>query len=155
MSRRAVSRLMSGRGYFGIGIVGGKTPDNVGTLWRSAVNFGAAFIFTAGQRYPKQATDTMKAWRQIPLYECENLNQLPFPKDCDVVGVEHLPDAVPLPDFAHPKRAIYLLGAEDKGLSEDFLRNHCDRIVSIPTPFSVNVATAGSIVMYDRLAKAT
>ena len=36
------------QGYFGIGIQNGKTPENLGVLWRSAQNFGASFIFTIG-----------------------------------------------------------------------------------------------------------
>ena len=28
-------------GYFGIGIENGKTPENLGVLWRSAQNLGA------------------------------------------------------------------------------------------------------------------
>lgn len=39
------------RGYFGIGIYHTKNVLNVGTLWRSAHNFGASFIFTVGMRY--------------------------------------------------------------------------------------------------------
>lgn len=57
------------RGFYGIGIVGSKTPINVGTLWRSAGILGASFIFTAGRRYPQQASDTIKAWRHTPFFE--------------------------------------------------------------------------------------
>ena len=34
--------------YFGIGIQNGKTPENLGVLWRTAQNMGASFIFTIG-----------------------------------------------------------------------------------------------------------
>ena len=34
--------------FFGIGIQNGKTPENLGVLWRSAQNLGASFIFTIG-----------------------------------------------------------------------------------------------------------
>lgn len=37
-------------GYFGIGILQGKTEGNQGTIWRSAFQFGAAFVFTIGAR---------------------------------------------------------------------------------------------------------
>ena len=30
--------------FFGIGIQNGKTPENLGVLWRSAQNLGASFI---------------------------------------------------------------------------------------------------------------
>ena len=55
-----------GRRYHAIGIVGAKNEQNVGTLWRSAFQLGAAFIFTVGTRYRSQTTDTLKShWRMV------------------------------------------------------------------------------------------
>lgn len=142
------------RGYFGIGICGGKTPVNLGTLWRSAYQMGAAFIFTVGHRYPKQPSDTVSAWKHVPLYEYATpeifLSMLP--KDCYLIGVEF--GGRDLMSFSHPERAVYLLGAEDHGLSADMLAR-CHRTLEIPSmrALSYNVAVAGSIVMYDRMAK--
>ncbi len=36
--------------YFEIGIFHPKTKENIGTLWRSAYQLGAAGIFTIGKR---------------------------------------------------------------------------------------------------------
>ena len=66
--------MMSKRGYYGIGIQDVKSAENVGTLWRSAFIFGASFIFTIGNRYKRQASDTTQAWRHIPLYNYETIN---------------------------------------------------------------------------------
>ena len=55
------------RGYFEIGIYQGKTPANLGTLWRSAFQLGAAGIFLIGNRFKKHASDTTSAYRHIPL----------------------------------------------------------------------------------------
>jgi hypothetical protein len=41
--------------------VGGKNANNLGTLWRSAFQLDAAFLFTVGGRYKAQATDTVNA----------------------------------------------------------------------------------------------
>ena len=41
------------KGFFGIGIVAGKTAGNIGTLWRSAYQLGASFTFTIGARHAK------------------------------------------------------------------------------------------------------
>jgi len=142
------------RGYFGIGIENGKTPSNIGTLWRSAYIWGAAFIFTINARYPKQCSDTIQAPRHIPLHHYENFadfyRHIPF--DCQLVGVELVESGVSLPEFKHPERAIYLLGSEDHGLTRAAL-DHCHKVVQIPTvnPFCLNVAVAGSVVMYDRM----
>lgn len=147
---------MSGRGYFGMGIEGGKCPENLGTLWRSAHVFGAAYIFTVGCRYPFQPTDTTKAWRHVPLHEYEDVETFlgGQPRESEIVGIECVRGARNklLPRFAHPERAVYVLGAEDRGLSKAML-HACRRIVEIPSSHCLNVAVAGSIVAYDRLAK--
>ena len=54
--------------------------------------------------------------------------------------------------LVRPGRAVYLLGAEDRGLSAEELR-HCDRVVTIEAVRQpmFNVSVAGSIVMYHRL----
>jgi tRNA G18 (ribose-2'-O)-methylase SpoU len=144
------------RGYCGIGIVGGKTPENLGMLWRSAHTLGASFIFTAGARYKEHPTDTMKSTRHVPLFEYEELGQLSRPRGSELVAVEKTEDFEEIPSlvgFRHPQRAVYVLGAEDDGLSTEALAL-CDHLVQIPSTSSLNVAVAGSIVLYDRLAKA-
>lgn len=144
------------RGFFGIGIERSKTPVNVGTLWRSAGILGASFIFTIGRRYPRQASDTIKSWRHIPLWTFETLDDFyeHLPYDCQLVGVELDERAKPLATFKHPERCCYLLGAEDHGLTNAAIER-CHRLVVLPGDYSLNVATAGSIVLYDRVTKAT
>lgn len=142
------------RGFYGIGIVGSKTPINVGTLWRSAGILGADFIFTAGRRYPQQASDTIKTWKHTPMFEFNNADELfaALPKGCLPVAVEMDPRSKPLARFVHPERAVYLLGAEDNGLPKKVLER-CPVSVAIPGDHSLNVAVAGSIVVYDRVSK--
>lgn len=142
------------RGYYGIGIVGAKTPINVGTLWRSAGILGSSYIFTAGRRYPRQASDTIKAWRHVPMVEYIDADDLfaHVPYSCVPVAVELDPYARDLARYTHPERAVYILGAEDGGLSRAVLER-CRDVVRIPGQHSLNVAVAGSIVLYDRIAK--
>lgn len=139
------------RGYFGIGIERGKTSANIGTLWRSAHIFGAAFIFTIGHRYKKQPSDTMFTSRHIPLWSYETFADFyaHMPHDCRLIGVELDDRAVALDNFSHPERCIYLLGAEDHGLSRE-ARERCHQLVQLPGDFCLNVSVAGSIVLYDR-----
>jgi tRNA G18 (ribose-2'-O)-methylase SpoU len=143
---------VNGRGFYGIGIVGSKTPLNVGTLWRSAGILGASYIFTAGRRYPQQASDTIKAWRHTPFFEFDHADALfdAIPKGCVPVAVEM--GGRPLHAVVHPERAVYILGAEDTGIPARVL-DRCPLVVSIPGDHSLNVAVAGSIVLYDRIAK--
>lgn len=139
------------RGYFEIGIYQGKTPANLGTLWRSAYQLGAAGIFLIGSRFHKQASDTVKAYRHIPLREFRDFQhfQDSRPYDCMLVGVEMGGKA--LSGYTHPERAIYLLGAEDSGLPK-YVMEKCQNIISLEAfnTLSYNVAVAGSLVMYHR-----
>lgn len=138
-------------GYFGIGIENTKTPMNVGTLWRSASLMGASFIFTIGKRYKRQPSDTMKTWRSIPLYHYLTFDDFyrSIPYDCMLIGVELDEKAIQIKEFSHPKRCVYLLGAEDHGLTSE-ARRRCHGLVQLPGTLSMNVAVAGSIVMFDR-----
>lgn len=149
-------RGLKSRGYYAIGIERGKNTLNVGTLWRSSFIFGAAFIFTIGKRYPQQASDTVKAWRHVPMMEFASADDFlahrPF--DCQLVVVELDERAKPISEFAHPERAIYVLGAEDQGVSKR-VRDSAQAIVQLPGEFCLNVAVAGSIVQFDRFEKSS
>jgi tRNA G18 (ribose-2'-O)-methylase SpoU len=145
---------VSKRGFFAVGIEHGKNVLNHGTLWRSAQSFGAAYIFTVRRRFERQASDTRKAWRHLPVFHYGTLEDLMkhLPYDCLLVGVELDERAKSIQGYCHPERAVYLLGAEDHGLTAE-ARSRCHHLVQLPGLYSLNVATAGSIVMFDRLLK--
>lgn len=138
------------KGYFGIGVFHPKTEDNIGTLWRSAQNFGASFLFTIGRRYKTQSTDTTKASRHIPLYHYLTYDSFTNnrPLDCRLVFVEQSNDSKSIKNFIHPERCIYLLGAEDHGIPISLMKGQIQ--LHIDTPVCLNVAVAGSIVMFHR-----
>lgn len=142
------------RGYFGIGCQGMKTGSNYGSLFRTAQVFDAAMLFLIGPRFQPQHSDTMKAWRHIPTFSYASVSafQDNRPHDCVLVGIEMTEDAIPLKGFQHPERALYLLGAEDHGLSNEAIKA-CQHIVRLPGERSLNVSVAGSIVLYDRISK--
>ena len=142
------------RGYFGIGIFHAKNEENIGTLWRSAAILGADFIFTIGKRYKRQCSDTMQVPRHIPLYHYSDYDDffMHVPYGCPVIAVELADNAIPLKDFKHPERCIYLLGAEDHGIPDNILQR-CRDTVQLYGDYCYNVATAGSIIMYDRHVK--
>ncbi len=142
------------RGFFGIGIQNTKTEQNIGTLWRSASILGASFIFTIGRRYKKQASDTMASYKHIPLYNYETFEEFykAMPYDCQLIGIELDQKSVPSIEFKHPERCIYLLGAEDSGLTKEAIEK-CHKLVQLPGNYCMNVSVAGSIMMYDRIIK--
>lgn len=142
------------RGFFAIGIYHTKNELNVGTLWRSAAILGASFLFTVGRRYRQQASDTLKTPRHIPLFHYDTIDVMHhhLPHGCRLVGVELDEESVPLVGYEHPEACVYLLGAEDHGLPPD-VRDRCHALVQLPGEHCMNVAAAGTVVMYDRFAK--
>ena len=143
---------MTVRGYFGIGVEGASKPMNFGNLSRTAYGFGASFVFTvaANRRVAAPPSDTPKSQDHMPWYEFESAHKMSLPKGCRVIGVELTDDASELVSFRHPTRAAYVLGPEQGSLSPQMMEQ-CEFIVKIPTRFCLNVATAGAIIMYDRM----
>ena len=141
-------------GFFGIGILNSESEENVGTLWRSAYILGASFIFTIAKRYKKQSTDVTRSWTKIPLYNYESFDEFyrTLPYDTQLIGVEMGESSVAIDEFEHPTRGVYLLGCESIGLPTTVVKV-CHSLISLPGHFSLNVATAGSIVIYDRISK--
>lgn len=150
-------QLFENKGYFAIGIYNPKYYCNVGTLWRTAAIFGANFIFTVGEgRYKAEKADVTKAHQNIPLFSFDNIQQLKsiLHQNCDLIIVELVEKAVPLSEFNHPERAVYLLGSEDQGLPPHIIAEaSSNKRIKLPGKISLNVATAGSIVLYDRITK--
>ena len=138
--------------FFEIGIYQSKSVDNLGTLWRSAYQLGAAGVFTIGRRYKHHPSDPFKVPKHIPLRNFKDFEQFltQRPSGAVLVGVEQ--GGTPLSEFEHPPQAIYLLGAEDYGLP-GYVLEKCNMLVSLEAMIksSYNVAVAGSIVMYDRV----
>ncbi len=141
------------RGYFGIGIAGVSKAMNLGSLLRTAHAFGASFVFTIAATYERhegKLADTADTPASVPLYEFDSVADFRLPVDCALVGIELLDEAIDLPRFHHPRACAYVLGAERTSLAPELVAR-CDHVVKIPTRFSVNLALAGALVMYDRL----
>lgn len=139
-------------GYFEIGIYQPKYEENIGTLMRSAYQLGASGVFTIGKRYSRQAGDVFNIAKHVPLRHYADMLEFEAtrPEGAKLIGIEK--GGEPLSGFAHPKRAIYLLGAEDYGLAPE-LAEQCDALVTLDAirePM-YNVSVAGSILMYDRM----
>lgn len=141
------------RGYFGIGIFDFRHDMNCGTLFRSALAFGSDFIFTIGRPYKTQSSDTCNSKKHIPCYNYRNCDDFiaHLPTGCQPVIIEIDDKAHSLEKFVHPERACYLLGSEGGGIPKSIIQKY--QVVKIPTQICLNVATAGSIVLYDRVAK--
>lgn len=141
---------------FAIGVEHPKTLENLGVLMRSAYNFQADMVFTVGNRYRKHRTDTQKTFTKIPIMHFDTWESYrkSAPMGWIPVGVELTEDATDIREFIHPKCCVYLLGPEDGSLSKEALVLTKFRI-KIPSVRCLNLAVAGSIVMFDRAVKTT
>lgn len=140
------------RGYYGIAIYRPKKEVNFGSLLRTAQIFGASFIAMIGRRYERQASDTFGAVNHIPVFEYDSFDSfyINLPRSCQIVAVEQQEGAKPLKGFKHPLSACYLFGAEDDGIPANVL-NRCQQVLVLEGERSMNLAVAGSIVIYHRL----
>ena len=150
-STRRSSR--ASRGYFGVAVWNPKTATNVGGVLRTAHIMGAAFVAVFGKRYRHQHADVTKAPRHLPLFRFDDPNDFwrHIPYDCQPIAVEVDARAHNLCTYTHPQRAVYILGPEDGSLPRSITERAT--IVQIPGAYCLNLATAASIVMYDRVAK--
>lgn len=139
------------RGFACVGLHQPKNPLNVGAVLRAAGCFNASLIAISGARYKNSTSDTQKAWKHIPTVHCENLATV-LPKGCVPVAVDILPGAIALDKYAHPERAFYIFGGEDRTLDDSVLEWCRDRVF-IGSQFCLNVAAAVNIVLYDRSVK--
>ena len=140
------------RGFAGIGLYMPKNDLNVGGAMRAAQCYEAGLVVIQGRRYWPMSTDTMKAYRSIPvIHGCVDLFEN-IPYGSRPVGVELVADAECLTTFKHPDNAFYIFGPEDGSLGDATL-SRCTNIIKVPTAFCMNLASTVNVVMYDRLAK--
>lgn len=142
------------RGFACIGLDNPKSGVNVGSVMRAAFIYDVALVVVSGPRFKRFKhfpTDTMKAWRHMPVVEADDVFDA-LPHDCVPVAVDLLPGARPLPTYRHPERAFYIFGAEDATLGKRII-DRCRETIVVPTKDCMNLAACVNVILYDRLAK--
>ena len=137
-----------------IGLTNPKSPSNVGAVMRAAGCFRADAVVYTGRRFAMAApfhTDTQGVAGKIPLTGVDSLLNC-IPEETQLVCVELVEGAIPLPDFQHPARAFYAFGPEDGTLGQEII-DRADAVVYVPTVGCLNLAATVNVVLYDRLAK--
>jgi len=137
-----------------IGLINPKSPSNVGSVMRAAGCYQADAVFYTGQRYARAAkfnTDTKSVNKKIPLTGIEEIIAAKS-TNMEVVCVDLVEGAIPLPEYQHPEQALYILGPED-GSIEQAIIDQADDVVYVPTIGCMNLAATTNVVLYDRLAK--
>ncbi len=137
-----------------IGLTNPKSPTNVGTVMRAAGCYQVDSVVYTGRRYDIAAkfnTDTQDVSQKIPLTKVESLLD-DIPKEMQVVCVELVEGAIPLPEYQHPERAIYIFGPEDGTIDQKTI-DRADAVVYVPTIGCMNLGATVNVLLYDRLAK--
>ncbi len=146
--------LAGGRGFACVALDRPADPVNVGHVLRAALCFQARMIILGQpskdidvRRLP---TDPTRAYRHVPVIEVDDLIAA-TPRDAALIAVEIVPDAIALPDFAHPERACYVFGPESGAVSDRILERSDCRL-RVPTAVSLNLGMTVGVVLYDRCA---
>lgn len=142
-----------------IALVNPKYARNVGAVIRIASCFNIKQVWYSGNRIVLDPTgkerlpreERMKGYANVQLIQNDMFFDQ-FAKDVVPVAVELSEGAIQLQDFEHPDKALYVFGPEDGGLTRQQLI-HCHHRVVIPSRHCLNLATAASIIMYDRIFK--
>ncbi|MDF6015289.1 RNA methyltransferase [Vibrio harveyi] len=137
-----------------IGLYNPKSPTNVGAVLRAAGCYDAAQVRYNGTRYSRAVkfqTDTQNSQERIQLVEMEDLTAN-VADDVEIVCVELVVGATALPQFTHPKNAIYVFGPEDGSLPQEMV-DKAHHVVYVPTHGCMNLAATVNVVLYDRMAK--
>lgn len=152
MTNESIIKMSNSESH--IGIINPKSPSNVGSIMRASGCYQVSSVSYTGKRYARASqfiTDTQSASLKIPLTQVESFFEYK-PPNTQIVCVELVEGAIPLPDFHHPERAFYIFGPEDGSIDQELI-NIADEVVYIPTIGCMNLAATVNVVLYDRLAK--
>ncbi len=133
-------------------------PQNLGTLLRTAEAVGAHGVVIPQRRAVGVTAAVAKASagaiEYLPVAQVTNLTQTIEQLKAAgvwVVGVENTPQAQVYDQTDLNRPLALVVGSEGRGLSR-LVREHCDFLVRLPMRGhvgSLNVAVAGSIVLYE------
>jgi tRNA G18 (ribose-2'-O)-methylase SpoU len=130
---------------------------NVGSLVRTAHAVAAEEVLLIGERdWNVEAARTAELYTTVTqLPDADAFRSHLVDRGLQLVAVELDDRAVNLFDAEYPERPCFLLGAELGGIPSELL-DDAELVVQIPqwglVP-SLNLAVAGSVVLYDFLAK--
>lgn len=138
-----------------------RDPGNLGTLLRSCDAVGAGALILVGEcadpTSPEAVRASMGAYFSVPTFMVESGDLLSFRDrhQAKLIGAAYNPQATDYREADFTAPSLLLLGNETEGLP-DRLLDACDQLVSIPMlgrASSLNVAMAGTILLYEALRK--
>jgi tRNA(Leu) C34 or U34 (ribose-2'-O)-methylase TrmL len=139
-----------------IGLCNPKSPSNVGAVMRAVGCYQADQVHYTGVRFDRAEryqTDTKNTNHKVPLNRVEELSES-MHEGMQLVCVELVEGAIPLPEFEHPEHAMYVFGPEDGSIPQQLV-DLADHVVYVPTIGCMNLAASVNVLLYDRLAKSS
>lgn len=132
-------------------------PQNLGTLLRTAEAMGVHGVILGERRAvgvtPAVVHASSGATEWLSIAQVTNLAQAMrtlAEQGIWLVGLEGVPEAIPLKEVSWPRALALVVGSEGEGLRR-LTRERCDFLVRIPMRghiHSLNAAVAGSIALY-------
>lgn len=140
------------RGHYGIAMLHPAHQENVAGVARATGVFDADYMATIGTEYEHHAASVGHG-KHLPIWYFPEFRdfKISLPKDTEIIAVDYDDTATKLSEFAHPERAVYLLGEEGPGFEnyEEVIKR-ADRKVYIESEYCMNVAVAGNMILRDR-----
>ncbi|MCP3853999.1 MAG: RNA methyltransferase [Actinomycetia bacterium] len=147
-----VADLDSHRHPFHVAIENWEHDFNIGTVVRTANAFLAAKVHIVGRRRWNRrgamVTDRYQHLRHHPTVA--DLVEWAAGEDLEVIGVDNLPESVPIETVELPRRCVLVFGQEGPGLSAE-VRATASRVCSISqfgSTRSINAGVASGITMH-------
>jgi tRNA G18 (ribose-2'-O)-methylase SpoU len=147
-----VADLDTRRHPFHVAIENWRHDLNIGSVVRTANAFLASAVHIVGRRRWNRRGAMVTDRYQHVHHHATVGDLMTWARDrkLAVLGVDNLPDAVPLETFDLPERCVLLFGQEGPGLSED-ARDRVDALLAIAqygSTRSINAGAAAAIAMH-------
>ena len=140
------------RHAFHVAIENWQHDFNIGTVVRNANAFLTAEVHIVGKRRWNRrgamVTDRYQHVRHHP--SVEDFAEWVEAEQIEVIGIDIIPEALPIETASLPARCVLVFGQEGPGLSEEMLA-HCAAVYSIAqfgSTRSINAGVASGIAMH-------
>jgi tRNA G18 (ribose-2'-O)-methylase SpoU len=128
---------------------------NISTLLRNANAIGAREVFYVGQKkWDRRGAVGVQSYSSLKFLRTDE-EFFALSESYNFVAFEKTEGSVPLPGFVWPENPLIIVGSESLGIRPEVLQ-FCKYKVQIPQRGSVrsmNAAAAGTVAMYDFMAK--